>query len=46
MRTHCQIFGPVFTIHVYDPAKWDEVLHLVDTTSPYALTGAIFSQDR
>jgi 1-pyrroline-5-carboxylate dehydrogenase len=46
-RTMCdELFGPVMTIHVYDEAKWEETLTLVDTTSPYALTGAVFSQDR
>ncbi len=38
--------GPVLTIYVFDENKWDETLDLVDKTSPYALTGAIFSQDR
>lgn len=41
-----ELFGPVLTIHVYEDAKWTETLKLVDETSPYALTGAIFSQDR
>ncbi len=41
-----EIFGPILTCHVYDDAKWEETLTLVDTTSPYALTGAILSQDR
>ena len=41
-----ELFGPVLTIHVYEDAKWEETLTLVDETSPYALTGAIFSQDR
>jgi 1-pyrroline-5-carboxylate dehydrogenase len=41
-----EIFGPVLTIYVYDEDKWEETLKLVDTTSPYALTGAIFSRDR
>lgn len=41
-----ELFGPVLTIHVYEDAKWEETLKLVDETSPYALTGAIFSQDR
>ena len=46
-RTMCEeIFGPVLTIFVYEDAKWDETLALVDSTSEYALTGAIFSQDR
>jgi len=41
-----EIFGPVVTAHVYDDAKWAETLAIVDSTSPYALTGAIFAQDR
>jgi 1-pyrroline-5-carboxylate dehydrogenase len=46
-RTLCQeIFGPVVTAYVYDDARWLETLKLVDSTSPYALTGAVFAQDR
>jgi 1-pyrroline-5-carboxylate dehydrogenase len=41
-----EIFGPVLTIYVYDENKYEETLELVDKTSPYALTGAIFAQDR
>jgi 1-pyrroline-5-carboxylate dehydrogenase len=42
-----EIFGPVVTIYVYDEKeKWSDVLKMVDETSPYALTGAVFSQDR
>jgi len=41
-----EIFGPVVTAHVYDDAKWEETLRIVDTTSPYALTGAVFANDR
>ncbi|WP_348797762.1 L-glutamate gamma-semialdehyde dehydrogenase [Flavobacterium adhaerens] len=41
-----ELFGPVITIYVYEDAKWAETLKLVDTTSEYALTGAVFSQDR
>jgi 1-pyrroline-5-carboxylate dehydrogenase len=41
-----EVFGPVVTVHVYDDAKWHETLRLVDSTSPYALTGAVFAQDR
>ena len=41
-----EIFGPVVTAYVYDDAKWAETLELVDATSPYALTGAVFAQDR
>jgi 1-pyrroline-5-carboxylate dehydrogenase len=41
-----ELFGPVLTLHVYDESKWLDTLDLVDRTSPYALTGAIFAQDR
>ena len=41
-----EIFGPVMSIHVYPDDAWSETLDIVDTTSPYALTGAVFSQDR
>lgn len=41
-----EIFGPVVTIFVYADEKLDETLKLCDTTSPYALTGAIFARDR
>ena len=41
-----EIFGPVVTVHVYDDARWEETLRIVDTTSPYALTGAVFANDR
>ncbi len=41
-----EIFGPVLTIYVYEDDKFDETLELCNTTSPYALTGAIWSQDR
>ncbi len=41
-----ELFGPILTVHVYDDAKWSETLRLVDETSPYALTGAVFSRDR
>jgi len=41
-----EIFGPVVTAYVYDDAKWEDTLNLVDQTSPYALTGAVFSNDR
>jgi 1-pyrroline-5-carboxylate dehydrogenase len=41
-----EIFGPVVTVHVYDDAKWGETLKIVDGTSPYALTGAVFARDR
>lgn len=41
-----ELFGPVMTIYVYEDKNWKETLELVDSTSEYALTGAIFSQDR
>jgi 1-pyrroline-5-carboxylate dehydrogenase len=46
-RLMCEeVFGPVLTVHVYPDRKWTETLALVDSTSPYALTGSIFAQDR
>jgi 1-pyrroline-5-carboxylate dehydrogenase len=46
-RLMCEeIFGPVLTAHVYPAARWKETLSLVDQTSPYALTGAVFARDR
>jgi 1-pyrroline-5-carboxylate dehydrogenase len=45
--TMCEeLFGPVLTIHVYDEKNWESMLDVVNTTSSYALTGAIFAQDR
>ena len=41
-----EIFGPVVTIYIYQAERFEETLELVDQTSPYALTGAVFSQDR
>jgi 1-pyrroline-5-carboxylate dehydrogenase len=41
-----EIFGPVVTVYVYDDARWEDTLRIVDTTSPYALTGAVFADDR
>jgi len=41
-----EIFGPVLTVYAYPEKDFDQVLRLVDTTSPYALTGSIFAQDR
>ena len=41
-----EIFGPVLTTYVYPDAKWRDTLKVVDRTSPYALTGAIFANDR
>ncbi|MFQ5746954.1 MAG: L-glutamate gamma-semialdehyde dehydrogenase [Gemmatimonadota bacterium] len=46
-RLMCEeIFGPVVTVHVYPDRQWSETMDLVDTTSPYALTGAVFATDR
>jgi 1-pyrroline-5-carboxylate dehydrogenase len=46
-RTLCEeIFGPVVTAYVYDDSKWLDTLSLVNSTSPYALTGAVFAQER
>ena len=46
-RTMCEeIFGPFVTIYVYDADKWEEALETLDRTSEYALTGAIYSNDR
>ena len=45
--TMCEeIFGPVLTIYVYEPSEFESILKTVDETSPYALTGSIFSKDR
>ncbi len=41
-----EIFGPVMTIFIYEDEKYEETLHLVNETSPYGLTGAVFSTDR
>ncbi|MGB1410323.1 MAG: L-glutamate gamma-semialdehyde dehydrogenase [Flavobacteriaceae bacterium] len=41
-----ELFGPVLTIYVYPDQEWESTLKLVDQTSEYALTGAVFSQDR
>ena len=41
-----EIFGPVLTIYIYEPKDWNETLKLVDSTSPYALTGAVFAQNK
>ena len=41
-----EIFGPVLTVYVYDDKKYDQVLDSIDTTSPYALTGAVFANDK
>ena len=45
--TMCEeIFGPVLTVYVYQPENFEDALALLDATSPYALTGAVFAQDR
>jgi 1-pyrroline-5-carboxylate dehydrogenase len=41
-----ELFGPVLTTYVYDDSRWRETLRLVDETSPYGLTGAVFARDR
>jgi 1-pyrroline-5-carboxylate dehydrogenase len=41
-----EIFGPVLTLYVYPDKEWDRLLDTVDATSPYALTGAVFAEDR
>lgn len=41
-----ELFGPIITIYVYDPKKLEETMEILDTTTDYALTGAIFSADR
>jgi 1-pyrroline-5-carboxylate dehydrogenase len=41
-----EIFGPVVTTYVYDENRWDDTLDLVDSTAPYALTGAVFAENR
>ncbi len=46
-RLMCEeIFGPVVTAYVYDDARWRETLDVIDRTSPYALTGAVFARER
>ncbi len=41
-----ELFGPILTVYVYQDTEWSDMLKLVNNTSPYALTGAIFSRDR
>lgn len=41
-----EIFGPVLTIYVYDENEFEQIIPVIDATSPYALTGAVFSKDR
>jgi len=46
-RTMCEeLFGPVVTLYVYPEGQWNEILSIVDTTSPYGLTGGVFAADR
>ncbi len=46
-RLMCEeVFGPVVTVHVYPDARWEETLKLVDESTPYALTGAVFATER
>jgi 1-pyrroline-5-carboxylate dehydrogenase len=46
-RTMCEeLFGPVLTVYVYPDKEWKSTLNLVNSTGPYALTGAVFAQDR
>ena len=41
-----ELFGPILTVFPYPDSEWQSVLDLVDSTSPYALTGAVFADDR
>jgi 1-pyrroline-5-carboxylate dehydrogenase len=41
-----ELFGPILTVYPYDERRWAETLELVDSTSPYALTGSVFATDR
>ncbi|NXT66999.1 AL4A1 protein, partial [Chaetops frenatus] len=41
-----EIFGPILTVFVYPEDRYQEVLELIDTTTPYGLTGAIFAQEK
>jgi 1-pyrroline-5-carboxylate dehydrogenase len=41
-----EIFGPVLTVYIYETEKYEEIIPVIDSTSPYALTGAVFAQDR
>nr|HEX4318641.1 L-glutamate gamma-semialdehyde dehydrogenase [Kofleriaceae bacterium] len=43
---HEEFFGPIVTLHVYPDGAWSDTLRIVDRTSPYALTGAVFARDR
>jgi 1-pyrroline-5-carboxylate dehydrogenase len=41
-----ELFGPIITIHVYPDSRYSDILEIVDQTSPYALTGGVFANDR
>jgi 1-pyrroline-5-carboxylate dehydrogenase len=41
-----ELFGPLLTVYVYDPSRYEETLRVCDQTSPYALTGGVFATDR
>ena len=41
-----ELFGPVVTTYVYDEKRWGDTLDLIDSSAPYGLTGAVFSEDR
>jgi len=41
-----EIFGPVLTVYVYDEDEFEDIIGIIDNTSPYALTGAVFANDR
>ena len=41
-----EIFGPILSVYVYEDKDWAETLKIVDSSSPYSLTGSVFSQDR
>ena len=41
-----EIFGPILTVYVYKDSEYKDVLNLIDTTTPYALTGSIFADDQ
>ncbi|MCG7324134.1 L-glutamate gamma-semialdehyde dehydrogenase [Achromobacter sp. ACRQX] len=43
---HTELFGPVLAVHVYDDVRWNDTLAIVDNTSAYGLTGAVFARDR
>ncbi|QDK83478.1 L-glutamate gamma-semialdehyde dehydrogenase [Spirosoma sp. KCTC 42546] len=46
-RTMCEeIFGPVLSVYIYEPGEFDSMVEVINSTSPYALTGSIFAKDR